>query len=228
MQAMPSVMPLSRTASTTSSVMSRTASPPAVRSSVSRWKTFTAPSALLGSYVPQPGPIVRDRAAYVTGEPSVAVAAAGGRPTRGARRRPAPFAPADLDRPGHALGPVPVDRAVHLVGLAGGECVLDGLVGAGLDVPAFDLLAASAGLDREGVRDGAVVRDLERVGAGLLQRDGGRSEAVLLLGDLDRPDDRSTAGAARAAAAVAAAARCEQQSGGGEEEQPAHLKVLRR
>src|SRR6266516_1650738 len=43
MHAMPSVTPLSWTASLTSSVMSRTASPPAVRSSVSRWYTFTAP-----------------------------------------------------------------------------------------------------------------------------------------------------------------------------------------
>src|SRR6267143_5082186 len=43
MHAMPSVTPLAWTASLTSSVLSRTASPPAVRSSVSRWETFTAP-----------------------------------------------------------------------------------------------------------------------------------------------------------------------------------------
>ena len=43
MHAIPVVIPLSRTASLTSSVMSLTESPPAVRSSVSRWKTFTAP-----------------------------------------------------------------------------------------------------------------------------------------------------------------------------------------
>src|SRR5207248_11000507 len=43
MHAIPSTMPLSCTASLTSSVMSRTARPPAVRNSLWRWKTFTAP-----------------------------------------------------------------------------------------------------------------------------------------------------------------------------------------
>src|SRR5205809_786402 len=43
MHAIPSRMPLSVTASLTSSVMSRTARPPAVRNSVCRWKTFTGP-----------------------------------------------------------------------------------------------------------------------------------------------------------------------------------------
>src|SRR5436309_12464209 len=43
MHAIPSTMPLSCTASLTSSVMSRTARPPAVRSSLWRWKTFTGP-----------------------------------------------------------------------------------------------------------------------------------------------------------------------------------------
>src|SRR5436853_401583 len=157
MQAMPSVIPLSRTASLTSSVMSRTAKPPAVRSSVSRWKTFTAPSALLGSYVPQPGPILRVRRRYVTGEPSVAVAAAGGRPGGGSGRAAA-HAAADLDRAVHALGPMAVDRAVHLVGLPRRERVLHGLVRAGLDVAAVGLLAPSARHDRERVRDRAPVR----------------------------------------------------------------------
>src|SRR2546423_4820508 len=39
---MPSETPLALTASATSSVMSRTDSPPLVRSCVSRWKTFTS------------------------------------------------------------------------------------------------------------------------------------------------------------------------------------------
>src|SRR6266545_2986604 len=114
MQEMPVAMPLSRTASFTSPVMSRTASPPAVRSSVSRWKTFTAP-------------ILRVRPSYVTGEPSErsvpgpaaggglahlafvcgGAAAAGGAPHH--------------DRPLHPLILVPVDGAVHLVRAGLGE-----------------------------------------------------------------------------------------------------------
>src|SRR5438477_308417 len=78
MHAMPSLIPLSRTASITSSVMSRTASPPAVRNSVSRWKTFTAtqPSSVIRATA---SPILRVRAGYVMGEPSVAGTAARGR-----------------------------------------------------------------------------------------------------------------------------------------------------
>src|SRR5438034_5124691 len=123
MHAMPSPIPLSRTASMTSSVMSRTASPPAVRSSVSRWKTFTAPypSSLRRATT---GPILRVPAAYVTWEPSIPRLAAGGRLIgRGA----AAGRPADADRPGHALGLVAVHRAVHLVALAARERELDRL-----------------------------------------------------------------------------------------------------
>src|SRR6478735_4011804 len=114
MQAIPSVMPLSRTASRTSSVMSRTVRPPVVRSCVSRWKTFTAP-------------ILRVPAGYVTGEPSIARHAAGGGLAPRVGRRGATGRTADADRPGHALGPVAVHWAIHLVALAGLERELDRL-----------------------------------------------------------------------------------------------------
>src|SRR6266540_985671 len=115
MHAMPSMIPLSRTASLTSSVMSRTASPPAVRSSFSRWNTFTAPSTLLGWTCHGQPPIVRLRPPYVTGEPSVARAAGRGRLARG-RGAGAPRGASDGDRALHPLTSVPVDGAVHLVG----------------------------------------------------------------------------------------------------------------
>src|SRR5581483_3100263 len=54
---MPSWTPLSRTASTTSSVMSRTWSPPDVRSCLSIWKTF-----IVASPPRSPAAIVRPRA----------------------------------------------------------------------------------------------------------------------------------------------------------------------
>src|SRR5438874_12693837 len=132
MHAMPSVIPLSPTASITSSVMSRTASPPAVRSSVSRWKTFTAfqPSSVVRATA---SPILRVRAGYVTGEPSVAGIAARGGPALRLRGRAAAGGSADFDRPGHPLALVPVDGAVQLVGGPGGEGVLDGLDGNGPD-----------------------------------------------------------------------------------------------
>src|SRR5690242_304386 len=114
MHAIPSVMPLSRTAWRTSSVMSRTVRPPVVRSCVSRWKTFTAP-------------IVRVPAAYVTGEPSIPRHAAGGGLTRRLRGRAATRGTPDADRSGHALSLVAVHWAVHLVALAGLERDLDRL-----------------------------------------------------------------------------------------------------
>src|SRR5436190_9827909 len=165
MHAMPSLIPLSRTASITSSVMSRTASPPAVRNSVSRWKTFTAtqPSSVVRATA---SPILRVRAGYVMGEPSVAGTAARGRLALGVGGRAAAGGCPDADRPGHPLGFVAVDRAVHLVRGAGLEGVLDRLVGAGLDIAALDLVPTAARLDREGVGDLALVRDLERVRAG--------------------------------------------------------------
>src|SRR5438034_4119000 len=98
MQAMPVVIPLSRTASLTSSVMSRTDSPPAVRSSVWRWKTFTAP-------------ILTIRGPYVTWEPSVAWG--GGRLAGcglAGRHPPAAGRIPDRDRAFHALSLVAVDR----------------------------------------------------------------------------------------------------------------------
>src|SRR5215471_16660549 len=54
MQAIPSTTPLSRTAPSTSSVMSVTVSPPAVRRRVSCWKTFIA-VAILREAVPGAG-----------------------------------------------------------------------------------------------------------------------------------------------------------------------------
>src|SRR5215210_2059172 len=122
MQAIPVVTPLSRTASLTSSVMSRTERPPAVRSSVWCWKTFT-------------GPIVKLRAAHVTGEPSVARAAAGGGLV-GARfplrlRLPGGGAGAaggvsDGDCALHALVSVVADRAVHPEGTVSSKGETDG------------------------------------------------------------------------------------------------------
>src|SRR5690242_12413457 len=148
---MPSVMPLSRTASSTSSVMSRTVSPPVVRSWVSRWKTFTAP-------------IVRVPAASGTGEPSIpGHTARGGRLAFRDGRRPTAGGRADADRSGHALLLVARNGAVHLVALACGERHLHGLARAGADAPALHLVATPARLDGEGVRQGALVRDLEGV-----------------------------------------------------------------
>src|SRR5579875_2756246 len=54
MHAIPSVTPLSRTADCTSSVMSVTVSPPAVRSLVSCWKTFIV-AAILRESLPERG-----------------------------------------------------------------------------------------------------------------------------------------------------------------------------
>src|SRR5215469_12912151 len=54
MQAIPSVTPLSRTAFCTSSVMSVTVSPPAVRRRVSCWNTFMV-VAILRESLPDPG-----------------------------------------------------------------------------------------------------------------------------------------------------------------------------
>src|SRR6266511_3111450 len=174
MHAMPSLIPLSRTASLTSSVMSRTASPPAVRSSVSRWNTFTAPSTLLGRTCHGQPPIVRLRPPYVTGEPSIARAAGGSRMARG-----------------------------HLV-------------------LGFGLGALAALFDVQRVLDLAVIGDLELVRPGLRHAHGARVEGELLLGDLDRLDDRARVlGLIRTPAAAAG----EQDGYGDEDEKAAHLEV---
>src|SRR6266545_1335887 len=200
MHAMPSLIPLSRTASLTSSVMSRTASPPAVRSSVSRWKTFTA-STLLGQTW-HDRPILRVRRGYVTGEPLVPRGAVRGRLALGVRGGTTAGRPAHADASFHSHGLVAVDGAVHLVLGAGREGELDGLVRAGIDVAALDLVALAARFDVEGVRDLAVVRDLEGVGAGLGDGDRAGVERVLLLGDLDRLEHVRIATAAVAAPAT--------------------------
>src|SRR6266511_2520311 len=219
MQAMPSVIPLSRTASVTSSVMSRMANPPAVRSSVSCWKTFTAPSTLLGRTCHDP-PILRVRRGYVTGEPSVARAAVRGRLSLGVRRRAAAGGPTDPDASFHALVLVAVDGAVHLVRAVGREGEPEGLVRAGVDVAALGLFPVTALLDVEGVSDLAVVRDVELVRAGLQQGDRAGVERVLILRNLDRLDH------ARPAATAAAAGGEEEH--GEEGEQTAHVRATRR
>src|SRR6266540_259996 len=232
MQAMPSLIPLSRTASLTSSVMSRTASPPAVRSSVSRWNTFTAPSTLLGRTCHGQPPIVRLRPPYVTGEPSIARAAGGSRLARGhlvlgfglagGGRAGTPGGASDGDRALHPLILVPVDRAVHLVGAVLGEGESDGLGLAGLDVPALGLGALAALFDVQRVLDLAVIGDLELVRPGLRHAHGARVEGELLLGDLDRLDDRARVlGRIRTPAAAAG----EQDGYGDEDEKAAHLEV---
>src|SRR3954447_8587211 len=246
MQAIPSVIPLSLTASITSSVMSRTASPPAVRSSVSRWKTFTAPSTLLGPTCHDP-PILRVRAAYVTREPSVpgSLVPAGGRhAVVGGRRRgsgsggnSAACSPADGDRSLHASLPVTVDRAVHLVLAPCCEGELHALLFAWLDVPGLHLVPAPGRLDLQAMGGLAVVRDLERIPAGLRDRDRARAERVLHLRDLDRLEDavvarcsaflvRAVRGAA--GAAVAAATAGGQGKGQGDEKKKiAHARSTR-
>src|SRR3954468_14210997 len=125
---MPSTTPLSRTQSTTSSVMSRTWSPPLVRSCVSCWKTFTvrSPSSVVGG---------RGSAgsAYFEGQRTVWKGGTDGRrlvaraaATAARRRVPglgvhvlggraAGTGASDGDRPLHALVLVAVDRAVDLI-----------------------------------------------------------------------------------------------------------------
>src|SRR5437867_572570 len=112
MHAMPVVIPLSRTASLTSSVMSRTDNPPAVRSSVWRWKTFTAR-------------ILTIRGPYVTWEPSVPGGLVRGRLAGRGHPAAVGLAP-DPDCPLHALVSVAIDRAVHLEGAVLGEDHPDG------------------------------------------------------------------------------------------------------
>src|SRR5262249_61456588 len=112
---------------------------------------------------------------------------------------------ADADRSSHALGLVAVHRAVHPVTLGGLDCELDRLARAGIDAAALDLVApAPARLDRQSMGDRSVVRDLEGVGAGLRHGDRARGERVLLLEDLDRPDDRPAGRVSLARLVVAA------------------------
>src|SRR5439155_18118168 len=117
--------------------------------------------------------------------------------------RPAGARPsADAERALHPLGLVPVDGAVDLVGAVLAERHLERGARSGLDVPA--LLLDAVPFDLERVRDRALVRDLERVGARLRDRDGARRQRELLFGDLDGFDDgaalhRRTAGAPAAA-----------------------------
>src|SRR5215831_18480724 len=211
MQAIPSEIPLSCTASRTSSVMSRTASPPAVRSWVSRWKTFTAP-------------ILRVPAAYVTGEPSISRHAAGrGRFPLGIHGRPAAGSPAHGDRSGHSLRLVAVDRAVHLVALARLERELDGLTRAGRDVSGLGLAPfAAARLDHERVGDRPLVGDVELIRARLRNGERARVDGVLLLGHPNRLQRTAAALAAASSAAVTAAAGGEQERRGDKSEQTLH------
>src|SRR6266550_4683769 len=170
-------------------------------------------------------PILRVPARYVTGEPSIARPAAGGRLALGVGRRAAPGGPADADRPCHSHRLVAVDGAVHLVALAGLERELDRRLRARADVAALHLTAAAAGLDRQGVVDLAVVRDLEGVGPGLRHRDRAGAQRVLLLRDLDRLDDGAAGGTALAGAVAAPAvpAACGDEEGDRkQEEQAAH------
>src|SRR3954453_5265154 len=195
MQAIPSVIPLSLTASITSSVMSRTASPPAVRSSVSRWKTFTAPSTLLGPTCHDP-PILRVRAAYVTREPSVtgSLVPAGGRhAVVGGRRRgrgsggsAAACSPAYGDRSLHPPVAVAADRAEHLVRAALRERVFQRRLGTRLDMRRLGLVGAAGRLDLQAMGGLAVIRDLECIPAWFRNPDRARVEGVLHLRDLDR------------------------------------------
>src|SRR4051812_12561895 len=189
MHAIPSVIPLSLTASITSSVMSRTVSPPAVRSSVSRWKTFTAPSTLLGPTCHDP-PILRVRAAYVTREPSVtgSLVPAGGRHAVVGGRRcgrgsggSAACSAAYGDRSLHPPVAVAVDRAEHLVRAALRERVFQRRLGTRLDMRGLGLVGAAGRLDLQAMGGLAVIRDLECIPAWFRNPDRARVEGVLHL-----------------------------------------------
>src|SRR5436190_14449858 len=97
------------------------------------------------------------------------------------RARPgaAGCAAADGERGLHALAPMVVDRAVDLVAARCRQVDRERRRGPRLDLA--DLLLDAMALDLEGVRDLAVVRDLEGVRAGLRDVDRARSDRVLLL-----------------------------------------------
>src|SRR3954471_2176543 len=202
---MPSTTPLLRTQSTTSSVMSRTWSPPLVRSCVSCWKTFTvrSPSSVVGGRRSAGSAYFEGRSSVWKGEPTergvlVAGAAAAGRAVFGLRRlgvhvlggrAAACTCRPDRDRAFHPHVLVTVDRAVDLVRPGLGERHLERPARAGRDRLA--LLLDAVALDLERVVDRAVVDALEDVGAGLGQRDGARVELVLGLIHGDRLDHRA-------------------------------------
>src|SRR4051812_3829822 len=204
---MPSTTPLSRTQSTTSSVMSRTWSPPLVRSCVSCWKTFTvrSPSSVVGGRRSAGSAYFEGRRSVWKGEPTerailvAGTAAAGGRVVGLRRlgvhvlsgRAAAGTCRPDRDRAFHAHVLVAVDRAVDLVRPGLGERHLECPARAGRDVRA--LLLDAVALDLQGVVDRAVVDALEDVGAGLRERDRARVELVLGLIHGDRLDHRAAA-----------------------------------
>src|ERR671930_2287858 len=192
--------PLSRTTSTTSSVMSRTDSPPLVRSCVSCWKTFTVRTLLRCRRPRKRGQAYFEGSGRILEiEPtsgSVPVAAGGrpavpGRPGVRVLGRRAPAragAAADSHRPFHPEALVPVDRAIDLVRALFRERDLERPAAAGRDVGAF--LFDAVALDFERVRRRAVVDALEDVRARLAERNGVRRELVLLLVNRDGLDDR--------------------------------------
>src|SRR5437016_5907537 len=191
-------MPLARTASATSSVMSRTLSPPLVRTSVWRWNTFTAPSSSSvgrlrteayseGSGRLRHGPTVSGGLGGGWAQHAlhrallIAVAAlVRRRPARGRVPcgHPAPGRAADREGGLHPVLAVAVDGAVDLVG-ALLEVHRQGRRPARLDVAR--LLLGPVALDHEGVGDLAVVLDVEGVGAGLRDADRLRRDRELLL-----------------------------------------------
>src|SRR6266536_2971447 len=161
---MPSITPLSRTASVTSSVMSRTARPPLVRSCRSCWKTFTvAHPPRCGRPRSAGGPIVRVSSSRGKGEPSGAAL--------------------DGDCSLHVQGSVAVDGAVHLIAAGFRELDLEGGLFAETGVLALGLDAVS--LDLEVVRLRTLVRRFEGVGARLRQRDGARLDRKVLEDERD-------------------------------------------
>src|SRR5919204_1336187 len=190
---MPSTTPLSRTASLTSSVMSRTARPPVVRSCRSCWKTFTfAHPPRCGRPRSAGGPIVRVSAASRLDQ-----ASAGG----------------DADGARHPELLVVVHGAVHLVlaGLLEGDREGHRLAEADVGALRLDPVA----LDLEVVRLGSLIGRLEGVGARLRERDRAGREREVLLDDRDgrSRDARFLAEVASAAPAAAPAAPRQQRGG---------------
>src|SRR2546421_11298583 len=160
----------------TSSVMSRTDSPPLVRSCVSCWKTFTVRSPSSGCRRPRKrgqayfagfGRISEMRAVAGAGLVAAAarVAAAGGRHLL--RRGATGVGRADRDVALHALVLVAVDRAVHLVAAGFDEGDLERRRAAGGDLAR--LLLDTVAFDLECVRDRALVDRLELVSSRLAE-----------------------------------------------------------
>src|SRR6476619_3588469 len=183
----------------TSSVMSRTWSPPLVRSCVSCWKTFTvrSPSSVVDGRGSACSAYFEGQSNVWKGEPNELVAGAAAR-RRVLGRGPARRAASDRDRALHTQVLVTVDRTVDLIGPGLRDRHLEGAARAGRDVHA--VLVEPIAFDGEGVVGGAVIDAFEDVGPRLRERDVARVELVLGLvhrHGLDHRSARARGGRAR-------------------------------